>query len=279
MSKEKRIETARETLDIIEKGYYKNSKGGIINIAEATKKAIANSTLLRPSDFAEIEAEVTEILKSRNFITEFEVKNEGSVNAILRCYKPSSNTACLNFASAKYPGGGFLEGSPAQEECLARATALYPCINQMQEMYAFNKNLKTSLYSDYMIFSEQVPVFRDNDDNILDKPVEVSIITSPAVNAGAVRQNEPENIGSIDTVMQSRIIKVLNVALVKQVDTLILGAWGCGVFQNNPETIAKLFAEQLKGRYKNAFAKVIFAVLDKSTAQTTISHFENQFKI
>jgi uncharacterized protein (TIGR02452 family) len=274
MSKEKRIEIAQQTLAIIEKGFYNNSKGEIVNIAEATKRAIATSSLFRPEDFGRIEAEANGVLKERNYQTGFEVKNESTIDAVIRNYNPSNRTACLNFASAKNPGGGFLNGSQAQEESLARTTAMYPCINQMQEMYSFNKSLKTCMYSDYMIFSEQVPVFRDNADNLLDNPVEVSIITSPAVNAGVVKQREPSRVTEIESVMQNRICKVLNIALVKHVDTLILGAWGCGVFQNDPETIAKLFAEQFNGKYKSAFAKVIFAVLDNSASKSIIEPFQ-----
>jgi len=69
----------------------------------------------------------------------------------------------LNFASAKNPGGGFLGGGSAQEESLARSSGLFPCINQMQQMYETNRAYRSCLYTDHMIYSPRVPVFRDDE--------------------------------------------------------------------------------------------------------------------
>lgn len=107
----------------------------------------------------------------------------------------------LNFASARHPGGGFLGGSQAQEESLARASGLSPCLNQFQEMYDTNQRFSSCLYTDHMIYAPDVPVFRDDDDRLLEEPFLVSILTAPAVNAGAVRRNEPHHVQHIEPVM------------------------------------------------------------------------------
>ncbi len=186
---------------------------------------------------------------------------------------------CLNFASAKNPGGGFLGGSQAQEEALARASALYPCINQCQEYYEFHRKVRTNgLYSDHMIFSPLVPVFRDDHDRLLDEPWLTSIITSPAVNAGALQKNNPELAKQVEPAMRERIRKVLKLAASFGETHLILGAWGCGVFRNDPNVVAALFDEELRSAaFCRQFASVRFSVLDTLGKQATISAFEKRF--
>jgi uncharacterized protein (TIGR02452 family) len=93
----------------------------------------------------------------------------------------------------------------------------------------------------------------------------LSFLTAPAVNAGVVKRNEPENIPHIGSVMVSRIEKVLALAFLHKHKTLILGAWGCGVFQNDPQQIAQYFAQHLlTGKYKNAFEEVVFAIKQRT---------------
>ena len=173
--------------------------------------------------------------------------------------------ALLNFASARNPGGGFLSGSQAQDESLARASGLYASISRMTEYYEANRRQRSALYTDHMIDSPRVPVFRDDADRLIDEPWCVSMITAPAANAGAVRSNEPENGPLIAEVMGRRIAYVLALAAHQGHDGLVLGAWGCGVFANDPGEVASLFADQLlgDGHYAGAFSEIIFAVLDR----------------
>ncbi len=113
-----------------------------------------------------------------------------------------------------------------------------------------------------MILSPNVPIFR-SDNGPLPVPYTVSILTSPAPNATAIRANERHNVDKIIPTLDSRIDKVLSIAVVEGYDTLILGAWGCGVFGNNPTQVAQLFRKHLEGKFLKAFRDVIFAVLDK----------------
>jgi uncharacterized protein (TIGR02452 family) len=72
----------------------------------------------------------------------------------------------LNFASAKNPGGGFLNGARAQEESLARSSALYPCLRK-SGMYDHHRASGDCLYTDWMIVSPEVPVYRDDETGAL----------------------------------------------------------------------------------------------------------------
>jgi uncharacterized protein (TIGR02452 family) len=146
-------------------------------------------------------------------------------------------------------------------------------------MYDINRRFASSLYTDHMIFAPDVPVFRDDEDVLLEQPYRLSFVTAPAVNAGAVRTNEPQNVSKIEPVMRSRTEKVLSVAVVHQHDVLVLGAWGCGVFGNDPADVARWFAALLTGDglFCSAFRMVTFAVLDRSPDRAIIRAFERHF--
>jgi uncharacterized protein (TIGR02452 family) len=189
---------------------------------------------------------------------------------------PGCDPCCLNFASAKHPGGGFLSGARAQEESLARASGLYACIAPQREMYDFNRACGTCLYSDYMIHSPRVPVFRDDDGLLLEEPYLASFLTAPAVNAGAVREDE---VRLIEPTMRRRAEKVLGVARHHSHRALVLGAWGCGVFRNDPVMVADHFAGLLGpgGAFHSLFEQVVFAVLDFGERKETFEAFRERF--
>src|SRR5262249_34690905 len=196
--------------------------------------------------------------------TVFDVRNESALHAARRLLSEGeSRVLALNFASARHPGGGFLKGSQAQEESLARASGLYACLTRHRAYYEANERCGSCLYTDHMIYSPDVPVFRDDDDVLLEEPYPLSFITAPAVNAGIVRHREE---GRIEPVMRERVEKLLALALEHGHENVVLGAWGCGVFRNNPEQVAGWFAEHLTGggAYRSAFRRVVFAVLDRT---------------
>ncbi|MBL7975121.1 MAG: TIGR02452 family protein, partial [Candidatus Kapabacteria bacterium] len=180
-------------------------------------------------------------------------------------------------ASAKNPGGGFLNGANAQEESLCRASSLYASIVSQTEYYTANKECGTCLYTNHIIYSPDVVVFRNNFGELLEVPFGVSVITSPAVNAGVVQSREPHNISQIEPTMKTRIESVLAVAAQHKHTTLVLGAWGCGVFQNNPTTVALLFNESIQNEFKGVFNKIVFAVYDKSKSKNTLTAFRKVF--
>jgi uncharacterized protein (TIGR02452 family) len=120
-----------------------------------------------------------------------------------------------------------------------------------------------------MIFSPDCPVLRTDRGDWLETPFVVSFITSPAPNAGAIQTNEPHNTDKIPPTFRERISKLLALAVHHSCDALILGAWGCGAFRNDPNVVAPLFWEQLKpeGQFWGYFKKVQFSVLDTSKTQ------------
>jgi uncharacterized protein (TIGR02452 family) len=183
--------------------------------------------------------------------------------------------AALNFASAKNPGGGFLNGSQAQEESLARSSALHASLLRAWEFYERHRGSPSLLYSDAMIWSPGCPVFRDDEGRPLDEPQLVSFITSPAPNAGATAENRPEELPLIPEVFGRRSEYVLALAASQGYKCLILRAWGCGVFRNDPAVVASAFVGHLRqGAWSGRFERVVFSVLDTSPTRETLAAFE-----
>ena len=120
----------------------------------------------------------------------------------------------------------------------------------------------------------------NDEGDLMDEPILASVITAPAPNAGAVAQNEPHNIVLVEPTLRRRSELVLDVALAHSVKHLVLGAWGCGVFRNNPETVARTFAEFLRtdGKFSNVFRSVVFAVYDRTSGEGTFRAFAETFQ-
>ena len=182
----------------------------------------------------------------------------------------------LNFASSTNPGGGVTKGSTAQEECLCRCSNLYLTLYQekcIREYYNVNKKYMTNLGSDAIIYSRNVYVFKDKDYNML--PVEdrfyVDVLTFAAPNLRENPRNQyntdasEEKLTLTDEELYNIHVKrarnILNVAVKNEDDYLILGAFGCGAFRNNPEIVAKAYKDVLQD-YMYCFKVIDFAIID-----------------
>lgn len=279
----RRSQIAHQTLAILEEGEYVNGYDRRVQIGTDLQRAIRDSVLYRPTELIALrEKRSKEMVQmqpaAETSAVRIEVTGETTLAAASRLSvdEGREDVVCLNFASAKNPGGGFLGGSQAQEESLARATGLYPCIAQMSEMYDYNRKLRSCLYSDYMIYSPAVPVIRDDEDRLLGKYYLTSFITAPAVNAGVVREREDAGDQQIESVMKGRIRYILDVAALHGHQTVVLGAYGCGVFRNDPADVAKYFHDVLvEENFRCTFERIVFAVLDRSAGQKTLKAFVN----
>lgn len=253
---------AKDTLEILAKTYYINEENEKITIEKELEICKKETVLFSPEELAEI---AKNEFPEPDFETKFEVWNVSSLKAILQLAEEENQEKlmCLNFASAKNPGGGFINGAEAQEESLARTSGLHESLLQGWDYYKIHREMESCFYTDTMIYSPKVPVFRKDKGELLLKPVLCNFITSPAVNAGVVKRQEPERAHEIFEAMDIRTDKMLALALHQGNETLILGAWGCGVFKNDPQEIADLFKKYLHGKYKNKFKRVVFAILTK----------------
>jgi uncharacterized protein (TIGR02452 family) len=262
-------ELGRETVRILEAGRYTNPAGQVVELADTIAGSVTGTCSYPPDA-------VLPRITPGDRSTHIEVENETTLAAAYRLVQQGHRPAALNFASARHPGGGFLGGARAQEESLARSSGLYACI-QGNPMYAFHQARSDALYSDYAIYSPDVPVFRDDEGQLLSDPYLCSFITSPAPNAKVVLERNRGRRAEVRAAMDRRIRKVLAIAARHEHQALVLGAWGCGVFGNDCAEVAELFQAALATHFRGVFARIIFAVLDWSEEQRFIGPFLRTF--
>lgn len=209
--------------------------------------------------------------------TRISVEND-TVLAVGRRMARSGPVAALNFAAAGSPGGGFLSGARAQEESLARSSGLFHAL-EGREMYAYHRAKQDPMYSDWVIYSPDVPVFRTDEGELLEEPWAVSVVTCPAVNGAALARYAPDRETEIPSVMTARTAKVLSVAAQQGVRRFILGAWGCGAFGLDREMMAGIFRDALSGPFRGVFDEVVFAITDWSDERRFIGPFERACRL
>eukprot|EP00565_Helicotheca_tamesis_P007381 CAMPEP_0185727042 /NCGR_PEP_ID=MMETSP1171-20130828/2837_1 /TAXON_ID=374046 /ORGANISM="Helicotheca tamensis, Strain CCMP826" /LENGTH=398 /DNA_ID=CAMNT_0028395517 /DNA_START=42 /DNA_END=1238 /DNA_ORIENTATION=+ len=219
-----------------------------------------------------------------------EVHLETTLAGLQSLSREGFNTCGLNFASAKNPGGGFLKGSTAQEECLARTTGLYHSIghNKMSgfgdkqapmAMYNLNRsNNRNLLYHDALVYSPSVPLFRDDDCNLLpvDEVVCAAFLSCPAPNTKLAIQRAGDDM--VQQTLLDRICKIVSEMELRGHDAVVLGSYGCGVFGNSVDAVARCFAIALAGR---KFKVVRFSVISENDAAIfrEVFGFQRQKKI
>ncbi|MEU0437455.1 TIGR02452 family protein [Streptomyces sp. NPDC006290] len=262
---------ARETEEIVAAGGYRAPSGGTVSIAAALESARAGTRLYGP--------EPVETPSVTPVGTSFEVTGESSLEAAHRLTTLGGDpVAVLNFSSARNPGGGYLNGAQAQEEALCRASALYTCLLRARGFYDHHRAHRDAFYTDRVIHSPGVPVFRDDRGRLLDEPFPAGFLTSAAPNAGVVLRTAPQRAADLPGALAIRAGRVLETAAAHGYRRLVLGAWGCGVFQNDPAQVAQAFRGLLvEGRFEGYFDHVVFGILDRTPGRTTYLAFEQAF--
>ena len=255
-----RIEVFHDTMAWIDEDF---------DLAEAVSKAKKNTTIFYEDDYPTFDSSKT----TKTIIT---VTKDRSYQAAMRLHqeRPDSKIAVMNFANAFHAGGGVTKGSSAQEECLCRTSTLYPLLYRKtfrDTFYKHHYDLNTPKASDSLIYTEGVIICKTDEDlpkrMAKEDWVTVDVITiaapdlrdksnihAPIVNGGT-RMNDAELFGY----HVKRAIHMLTCAAAKGADTLVLGAFGCGAFQNNPEVVARAYKIALQ-EFPKVFERIEFAV-------------------
>lgn len=188
-----------------------------------------------------------------------------TVDALINNYD-ENGTVVLNFASYKNPGGKFIDGSSAQEEALCHRSNLYNILTTSEKMRKYyewnNAHLNGALYLDRALYIPGV---------IFDEKYKADVITCAAPNFTAASKYTKKTPEENDEALKSRINFLMSIISSHNVETVILGAWGCGVFGQNPERVAQLFKEELQ---VHGVKNVVFAIIDKSTCDIFTNVFE-----
>lgn len=238
-------------------------------LSEAIRKSAAGQKLILESENMEIprldvftEPAAVVVSKKRTF----EAASKYKGNRI----------AVHNFASASNPGGGVVKGSNAQEECLCRCSGLYFCLNTSEMWNGFyipHRNAHDPIHNDDIIYTPEIVVFKT--DERVPKLMEekdwysVNVITCAApnlrihpgnsYNTGDGNKRAVMNDRDLLALHEKRLRRILDVAVSEGNDTIILGAFGCGAFENNPEVVA-MASENVIGEYLHAFKTIEYAI-------------------
>ena len=179
MARDRAAELGRETVQILGAGRYSTATAMVVEIRAVLRRSVEGTCTYPP------DRPLADIRRVDNKSTSIAVANETTLVTARRMVEKGLTVVALNFASAKHPGGGFLGGSRAQEESLARSSGLYACLAG-NPMYDFHRARGDAMYTNYAIYSPDVPVFRTDDGTLLEQPWLCSFVTAPAVNAKAV---------------------------------------------------------------------------------------------
>lgn len=254
-NKEENIKNAKEHLNTI-----KSNKKTLLEI----KSGILNSYIF---DFTGLYYEMKDdlskiVLKniSKFDSTLLTVTPKDTISAFKDLTKESADKiGLLNFASFQSPGGMFLQGSMAQEECLCHNSVLFPVLEHFKKSY-YNPNkanLNKGYYLDKGIYSRNIFFTKG-----LDKYADVLTLAAPNLRY-IQRTNTKMDETEYMNILRMRIFTVLYQFAINECYNIVLGAYGCGVFKNNPHIVASVFNDLLENEFKNVFWSVTFAIPDK----------------
>lgn len=267
-----------ETCKILENGVF-IINGKKIYISKYVSESVARTKTIRPTEKLPFsKREIKHKIDANRIYQKVQICNMTTFEAARKCIEADNNSkvCVLNFASATKPGGGVLNGRGAQEETLSRMSSLYWTLINQKEMYEYNKTLNDPYYSDYMIFSPNVVVFRDDDYKLIE-PYFVSVISSPAVNCFDLKKICCYDENKVIEVMRKRCRRILEVCLSNDIKTIVLGAFGCGVFGNRAENISEIFRKLIVDEgYGEYFDKIIFAIMTTGNGYT-LNTFKQAF--
>ena len=247
--------------------------------------SVFNDTLQRIGSSQDLQAAVSQSIASQQYIGDADkidipapsyTEKARVLVSRLRSFEaaaryPGQKVAVLNFASSTSPGGGVETGASAQEECLCRVSTLYPCLKSRtawEKFYAPHRAAPNPLHNDDIIYTKDVVVLKDDDYHVLSSPFRVDVITCAAPNlrespSNRYNRNDGEavHIGpeKLLELHVKRARKILSAAAVNGAEVLILGAFGCGAFRNDPAVVAAAY-QQVLPQFRNHFKTIEFAV-------------------
>ena len=195
--------------------------------------------------------------------------------------------AVLNFASSTNPGGGVTSGASAQEECLCRVSTLYPCLkdeSMWDLFYAPHRKARNPLHNDDIIYTKDVIVFKDDDYQPLPKTFAVDVITcaAPTLREQSSNRYNPSDGDKAPDITPEDLLalhekrgrQILSAAAANGAEVIILGAFGCGAFKNDPAVVAQAYANILPD-YLHYFHTIEFAVYCRPHSPQNFDAFKN----
>ncbi|MBE6813612.1 MAG: TIGR02452 family protein [Ruminococcaceae bacterium] len=263
-------------------------KNTLISIFRDTQNMSLNGALKNKTEKAQQSTRVY----SENFTASKSRKSDfdrnitvtaGTTFATAKRFIGLGKTAVLNFANPHFPGGGVENGAMAQEECLCRSSNLYPCLTTSEaekNFYAYHRDLKHHFFSDRLIYTHDVTVFKTDDDapQLMSEDAwfDVDVITCAAP---YLAKRKYTNQAALRELFKQRIRNIFEAAIDNDVDVLILGAFGCGAFKNPPDLVADCFYDVLRySNYKDFFKEIVFAIKPTDSYCPNLFAFDDLFE-
>lgn len=220
------------------------------DFAQSTKQCIADTVVYG------VEALMPEE-KITDSKSEICVKQSDSVKAIFD-EAENCKIAVLNFASYKNPGGMFFNGSNAQEENLCHSSNLYNILKEFEDTYyEWNRNHKNrALYLDRALYTPNVVFQHDAHTRLCD------VLTCAAPNFGAAQRWGKVSREENAQILKNRMWFLKRIVEHQNVEVLILGAWGTGVFKQDKEEVARLFKEVFE---TTTVKRIVYPIPDSTT--------------
>lgn len=257
------MKTREELAKIFEKTSYDLKRGYYLNPEKETIRF--NDRKLRRGSVMYTDIKLsTEVQAEEKFDTKIYVEN---IDTFLKAIELGPSAAVLNMASARTPGGGVINGSKAQEEDLCRRSnlivSLYGFVEKGKSWFNYRNTGDYPIPTFGGIYSPKVTIFKDQEYNTYKEPFYTNVIS-----VSAMIRPEYDPITFMIPKKQIHIIKkkmrsILRIALLNGHTKLVLGAFGCGAFENPPKHISQLFKQVLsEDEFKNSFEEICFAILD-----------------
>lgn len=263
ISRDEAAELGRSAVEAAKNGYYYWGSTKV-NWNRAVQAAVAAKISIPPT------AQLPMRQNLQFSDTKVQVANETTLGAARRLTLAGLRPLALNFANGVHPGGGFCSGARAQEETLCRSSALYLTLVG-DPMYDAHRERELPDSTDWAIYSPDVPVFRTDQGMELEHPWLLSFLTCAAPYAPSVGQPRAGDL------LHQRIHRVLAIARAYGYTTLVLGAWGCGAFGNDPARTARNFREALEAEFAGSFSEIVFAITNWSNKSRSLAVFCDVF--
>lgn len=280
----KKVKILRETMKIAEEGKYLCKEKEVPLPFDG--RQIKNVKLYSAEQMSQLlEKPVTENCPAYHFC--IVLRNQDTLEAAFELNRKRRENEkpvlVLNFANPHRPGGGIRAIPRTQEEHLCVKTTVLSSLETEKAWSFYQSNLDagTQAQTDTILFSPNTMVIRNPDLSLREDPFPVSVMT---VSAPIASRMEPEEFHDLEEILAHRIRGMLRAAITEGYTRLVLGAWGCGNFGNDPVTVAKLFHNALHETVHNCtiagyFEDVVMAVLDTSVEQIRWNSFAAYFAV
>lgn len=245
MNREERVQIFERTMNLSRE----NEK-----LDQAVRKSIASQGVIWEEDILD------EPVVPEDHTPQILISQKRTLEAAAPYSRDGKKVCALNFASYVAPGGGVAKGASSQEESICRISTLYPAISDSSVREFYRKHLELIREKkeqgksegmrknrDDCIYTPSVVVLRMDTKQCELIPqkdwYEADILTATAPDLRKIWV--PEDEEELADIFDRRVRRILQIAALMDVQVLILGAFGCGVFANPPYIVAKAFEKAI----------------------------------